>query len=203
MGACFFVTFRLFGSLPREVLKKLKIESENKLKKLSEIPDEKERNYKVFNLRKEYFGKVDGFLENYKKGPHHLRNQVIMDIVINELMRFDNSLYDLLAYSIMSNHVHVLIDTSLQINKTNDSELSEKYVQLDQIMKRIKGPTAVYCNRELGLSGKFWARESYDMYIRNEKMLNNVLKYILNNPVKAGLVEDWEDYRGNYLKPNR
>jgi len=77
----------------------------------------------------------------------------------------------------------------------------ENYVQLDQIMKRIKGPTAVYCNRKLGLSGKFWERESYDMYIRNEKMFNNVLLYILNNPVKAGIVNNWKDYPGNYCKP--
>jgi len=49
-------------------------------------------------------------------------------------------------------------------------------------------------------SGQFWERESYDIYIRNEKMLNNVISYILENPVKAGLVQNWEDYPGNYLK---
>ena len=37
------------------------------------------------------------------------------------------------------------------------------------------------------------------MYIRNEKMLNNVISYTLENPVKAGIVENWEDYSGNYF----
>ena len=30
-------------------------------------------------------------------------------------------------------------------------------------------------------------------------MLNNVISYTLNNPMKAGIVENWEDFRGNYF----
>ena len=67
-------------------------------------------------------------------------------------------------------------------------------------MKRIKGPSAWYANKHLNRPGQFWDRESYDIYIRNEKMLNNVISYILENPVKTKLVERWEDYPGNYLK---
>ena len=69
-----------------------------------------------------------------------------------------------------------------------------------KIMKKIKGPTAMYCNKFLNRSGQFWERESFDMYVRNEKMLNNVISYILQNPVKAGIVKHWEDFNGNYLK---
>ena len=70
---------------------------------------------------------------------------------------------------------------------------------LDKIMKQIKGATAQYCNKFLKRSGQFWERESFDIYIRNEKMLNNVISYTLENPVKAGIVENWEDYSGNYF----
>jgi hypothetical protein len=30
-------------------------------------------------------------------------------------------------------------------------------------------------------------------------MMNNVINYTLENPVKAGLVNDWQDYHGNYF----
>ena len=200
IGACFCVTFRLFGSLPKKVLDKLKSDNEEELMALNEIVDEREKNYKVFNLRKKLFEESDSYLDLCKNGPHHLENDEVKSIIRKELMRFDKHLYDILAFSIMSNHVHILIDTSIQVEKKEQKELNETYIQLDKIMKKIKGPTAIYCNRILGLKGKFWARESFDMYIRNEKMLNNVIKYILNNPVKAGLVNNWQDYAGNYLK---
>lgn len=92
----------------------------------------------------------------------------------------------------MSNHVHLLIDTSIQ---TPDAKIS-----LDKIMKRIKGPTAVYANRILNRRGRFWMLESYDHYIRDDNELSAIYYYILNNPVKAGLVEDWKDWKYTYPK---
>ena len=74
------------------------------------------------------------------------------------------------------------------------------YKQLDEIMKRIKGASARYINKHLNRSGTFWQSESYDIYIRNEKMLNNVISYVLMNPVNARLCDRWEEYAGNYLK---
>ena len=31
---------------------------------------------------------------------------------------------------------------------------------------------------------------------------NRIVAYILNNPVKAGFVRDWQEWPGNYLSPN-
>ena len=67
-------------------------------------------------------------------------------------------------------------------------------------MKRIKAPIARFANTYLNKSGQFWERESFDIYIRDEKMLNKVITYILENPVKAKMVEKWDEYPGNYLK---
>ncbi len=75
----------------------------------------------------------------------------------------------------------------------------ETYTHLNVIMKRIKGPSGKYANKLLGKEGQFWERESYDIYIRNEKMLNNMISYTLDNPVKAGLIGKWGDFPGNYL----
>jgi type I restriction enzyme R subunit len=43
--------------------------------------------------------------------------------------------------------------------------------------------------------GRFWFREYFDRYIRNEPHFANAVRYIHENPVQAGLVdraEDWE-----------
>jgi len=102
----------------------------------------------------------------------------------------------------MSNHVHLLIDTALQVPEDIDEILADdfQFTPLDRIMKRVKGPTAVYANRILDRGGQFWARESFDHYIRNERELTNVISYILMNPVKAGLVKNWEDWAFSFLK---
>lgn len=191
----------MYGSLPKKVLFELQKKYKENLEFLKLEEDGVVKNSKLFDLRKRYFAKLDKVIDQVNDGPHFLRDKRIRLIVEDQLKKLDGELYDLIAYSVMSNHVHIIIDTSIQIDKLSQSEsTSENYVQLDQIMKRIKGPTAVYCNRELNRSGQFWARESWDTYIRSERMFNNVISYILNNPVKAGLVRTWEEYEGNYFR---
>ncbi len=201
VGATFFVTFRLYGSIPKVKLYELKEKYTTAVITLKNIKDKKERNQKLFRLRKEYFANYDRLLDRISAGPTHLSEDSISGIVKKQLHRFDGELYDLICYTIMSNHVHLLISTDVQLNEEMvDMNLLENYVNLDEILKRIKGPSAVYSNRVLGLEGQFWDRENYDVYIRNEKMMDNVISYILNNPVKAGIVETWEKYNGSYYK---
>lgn len=82
----------------------------------------------------------------------------------------------------------------------DDNQIEMRYQPLDIIMKKIKGPSAWYSNKYLNKHGQFWERESFDIYIRNEKMFNNVITYILENPVKAKIVEKWDDFPGNYWR---
>ena len=49
--------------------------------------------------------------------------------------------------------------------------------------------------------GAFWQHESYDHVVRNEKEFERILAYIVNNPVKAGLVADWQDWPYTYMAP--
>jgi putative transposase len=66
-------------------------------------------------------------------------------------------------------------------------------------MRLLKGSTSRLCNKELNRTGKFWHHESYDHYVRDEAELDRIIKYIVNNPVKAGLVNDWKDWKFTYL----
>jgi putative transposase len=201
VGSAFFVTFSLFGSVPKKKLDTLKEKYILRFKKATEIIDAHRRNLEIFTLRKQYLIEYDNILDAINKGPDYLKDNNIRNIITKELFKNDGLLYDLTAYCIMSNHVHILIDTSIQLSEISDDiELEMKYVSLDKIMKKIKGPTAMYCNKLLHRSGQFWERESFDIYIRNEKMFNNVISYILQNPVKAGIVKHWEEYPVSYVK---
>ncbi|MFT6336921.1 MAG: REP element-mobilizing transposase RayT [Halioglobus sp.] len=196
----FFVTFRLEGSIPRIELENWEHEYKQKVIELSRITDEKKRNLALFNHRKISFSAYDSLMEDIDNGPYYLREAKIMNIVKDQLHRFDGELYDLVAYCIMSNHVHLLVDTSQNlVGELLETNIYDNHSELSYILKRIKGPSAKYANQELGLSGRFWNKENYDIYNRNEKMLNKVIGYILDNPVKAGLVSTWENYAGNYL----
>lgn len=201
IGASFFVTFRLYGSIPYAHLGKLKEEYQKKIIEAKCLKDLKAKNSLLFDIRKRYLFQIDQLLHKIVNGPIVLSQKEILDKTKEVLHRFDGEFYDLICYSIMSNHVHILIDTSIQIKEDQYfDEITDKFTTLDQIMKRVKAPIARFANTILNTSGQFWERESYDIYIRNEIMKSNVISYILENPVKAKLVESWKDYSGNYLK---
>ncbi len=62
-------------------------------------------------------------------------------------------------------------------------------------MKSLKGATAREANRLLGRTGEpFWQKESYDHWVRSQREFEKIRAYIESNPVKAGLVQEPEDY---------
>lgn len=102
-------------------------------------------------------------------------------LVENSLLHFDGDRYRLLAWCIMPNHVHVLIETitinglpgSAGIPAGKTSQHSPH--SLSKIIHSWKSFTATEANRILGRTGPFWFREYHDRYIRDEKHLANVL----------------------------
>ncbi len=201
VGASFFVTFRLHGSIPKSELTRLKEKYEAKINQLRKVEDITRRNSMILNTRKAYFAEYDQVLDTLDQGAKHLKDDHIAKIIKEQLHRFDRDLYDLIAYTIMSNHVHILIDTNIQLDYENEDLILEPtYTPLDKIMKRIKGASARYANIALGKTGQFWDRESYDIFIRHNKMLRNVIKYILNNPIKAKIVTNAKDFKWNYFR---
>lgn len=106
----------------------------------------------------------------------------IAAIVQDSIKHYDKIKYKLIAWVVMPNHVHFLI-TPLPL------------VHLDELFHSIKSFTAHEANKILNRTGQFWQHESFDRYIRDSNHFANVIEYIENNPVKAGLCEgrkDWE-----------
>ncbi len=67
-------------------------------------------------------------------------------------------------------------------------------------MHNIKRNSAKLANAALGRSGAFWQHESYDHFARDEAELERIIKYVIYNPVKAGLVDDWTKWKWTYCK---
>lgn len=77
-------------------------------------------------------------------------------------------LYELIAFCIMPNHVHLLI---------------KPLIDLDKLMQKLKGGSAKLINENMGAKGRFWGSDYYDKLIRDEKHFSVVYRYIKNNPL--------------------
>lgn len=117
-----------------------------------------------------------------KTGPMWLRDERIAACVVDTFFRGQGEwkLYDLFAWVILSNHVHLLIQPRCEIA---------------EVTRAIKSYSAREANLILNRSGKpFWQVESYDHWVRDAREFEGIRRYIEWNPVNAGLVnrpEDW------------
>jgi len=98
-------------------------------------------------------------------------------LVLNHVRAGNARFYDLIAAVVMPDHAHVLLRPVNQLD-------------LPRIMKGIKGVSARMLNQRRGTSGALWQDESFDRIIRDQREYGEKLAYMLDNPVKAGLVED-------------
>ena len=106
----FFITFRLAGSLPDHIIQQLKHDRETQIKTLEQKLSHKELANERYKIDKRNFAKFDEWLDNCSDGPQWLLDQDIAQIVANKIHQFDGGRFQLFAYCIMSNHVHLLID---------------------------------------------------------------------------------------------
>jgi len=128
------------------------------------------------------FVRKDKALDCSRAGPFWLRDAGVAGMVEDTLQYGETArgFYSLHAWVIMPNHVHVVF---------------EPRVALPAIMRWLKGRTARLANRILGRTGMpFWQDESYDHWIRSGKELEEIIAYVENNPVNAGLVDCAEQW---------
>jgi putative transposase len=194
LEAIFFVTFRLKGSLPSEVIASLReIRNREKQSLLLLPPDQRNERDDLDERRS--FGRWDSLLDSGRFGPCWLGQKEIAEIIQEAFHYRDGRDFCLYAFSILPTHVHVVIEPCR-------SECHSDLQPLSNIMQSLKRHTARQANLLLGRQGSFWQDESYDHAIGNEDEFERVVRYVLENPVKAGLVSDWEDWKWRYCKFN-
>ena len=93
---------------------------------------------------------------------------------------------EIIAYCIMNNHAHILLQT-------------ENICNLSQYMHRVNTKYAMYFNKKYNRIGYVFRDRYKSEGIYSEDHLYNCIKYIYDNPVKAGLCTKPEDYKySNY-----
>jgi len=203
-GAVFFVTFRLKNSLPIEVIKSLKEEREHTKAILEGFP-ESEREGRNYLEERRYFGRWDSYLDKAEFGPRWLAQPEIAIIVKEALHYRHGKVFDLHAFCIMSNHVHVVFEPLSRSEWHSDQSKADwqsALPDLPKIMQSLKRHTARQANIILDRQDAFWQDESYDHVIRDNEEYIRIVNYVLENPVKAGLVSEWSQWRWTYCKPD-
>ncbi len=184
----FFVTFRMHNSLPLDLLVKLKSEYKNEIYLTKQsIKNSKILKSRLYDLYDDYFRDFDALLDQYAGEFNLTENQNIGNIVKDALFYLDKKEYKLICFTVMPNHVHLII---YRLKKP-----------LFKIMQVLKGYTSREINKILNRKGKFWHTESYDNVIKNRNELAIKIKYVLNNPVKAGLTNHWKNWKYSYCNP--
>ena len=200
-GATIFFTWRLYGSMPKEALERL-AEERKRLERKPHRAGESERQ-RAIRHDKIIFGLADEILDRAKHGPLWLKDPRLAKLVADAFFYHNGQRYDLFAYVVMPNHVHVLLRPK-EIGQPEENKVeqpfqaatSPRYVPICKITQGLKGYTAREANRLLGRTGQpFWQDESYDHWVRDETEFIRIIAYIENNPVKAGLVARPEDWR--------
>jgi len=156
-------------------------------------------------LHREWFKKSEDILHHAEHGPKWMTIPAVAEKIVENLHRLDADAYRLDAFSVMSNHVHsvfkpFITDSEfLTLIRWDGVKPIDRYSGVSRIMHSLKGRTARECNLIVRRTGGFWEHESFYRVIRAGKF-DNTVRYVLNNPVKAGLVDYWEDWRWNYCR---
>ena len=131
--------------------------------------DSKSKFYHVMvqGINKEYIFNTDLNIKKYK------------ELILKKI---DTENIEILAYCIMNNHAHFLI-------------YCERNEQLSKFMQKLNTSYSRFYNKTNNRVGYVFRDRYLSQSILNEKQLYNCVKYIHNNPVKAGIVKNMSDYK--------
>lgn len=167
------VVFHLADSLPRDVL--LRMERE-----LAHLPAYQQQQTKA--------RRIEALLDT-GRGSCLLGHPTCARIMVETLLFADGSRYQLHAWVVMPNHVHVLVRQD-QHHPLSGIVQSWKRHSSREIRRLGYDVNRQAASPHAGI----WQRDYWDRYIRNDRHFSAVEEYIHLNPVKAGLVatpEDW------------
>ncbi len=185
-----FLTWRLKFTLPSHIVLHLKEMKEIHDKQTAPLSEEYGR-LQSYAFHKRVFGYLDKQLDTCRELPDILKQSQFSQIVKESLLYQNGKRYSMHAFCIMPNHVHALI--------TPYSNKNDYKKTLSTITQTWKRHTARQINLLLNRSGSVWSAETYDHLVRSESEFARIVSYILNNPVKANLVNAWEKWTNNWV----
>ncbi len=171
-SATYAVTFRLDDSLPRAVLDAW-LRERQEVTRRAEAAGRPLTDAELRRLRDLHSEQVEKYLDA-GHGACHLKDARAAAIMRDALRHFDGQRYDLIAWCVMPNHVHVVV-------RPRPGE------ELAKITHSWKSFTSNGINKALGRKGTLWQPDSFDHLIRDADDLERSVQYVLDNPRAAGL----------------
>jgi len=170
---------RLNGTLPRSVVSELVAER----KVLIDAGCHDDERWLA--LHRAQFLKIEGVLDAVSKGDDFCLTEPEVAKVLLKSFGWlaDDAGWQIHAATIMPTHVHMVM--------RNNAGRSGELINDIEKFKRFTGRDA---NRILKRSGRFWAREDFDHWCRTPEKVTSAVRYVRENPVKAGLVSQWQDW---------
>jgi putative transposase len=201
-GQVYFVTWSLIDAIPPKALNVYTQQLKNIASNI-QISKEQNENDKILAIlkleyaaaRRKYIKAFDDLL--------HLQTKFIVDLskdentksVLSALNYWNGKQLESYAICVMNNHVHWVF-------RLYEKDESGKSVYLQDILQSVKRFSANQINDNEGRKGSVWQKESWDTTIRDDKHLQRAVEYTINNPVEAGLVTDWKQWKGTVLFEN-
>jgi len=175
-NAAYAITFRLADSLPRQVLADWEAECDEIIERAEQMQRElsQAEQRRVDELHSD---RVDQWLDR-GEGECLLRQPELAEVVAEALRHFDEDRYRLLAWTVMPNHVHVVLRPISGF-------------EVPMIVHSWKSFTAHEINKRLDRNGAVWQVEYFDRLIRDNEELARQVEYAWRNPEVARL-EDWQ-----------
>ena len=116
------------------------------------------------------------------------------DIVLQCCVHDHGKKYRLGIAVVMPDHVHLILTPSTD-------ETRQTVISLVEIMKAVKGASAHAINHRAGNHGAIWQKESFDRVFRSSESVDAKIAYVLDNPVRKGLVQNWCEYKWIWQAP--
>lgn len=218
-GQAYFVTWCLNSAVPKKALERYtkelellrhQLDAESGVESGTAICNRR-RNYsrlqiatpeipntELEKLKKAYYLTRKRYIKAYNDLLDVARNPIIdlskpknREILIQTLLFWEGKKIKNIAFTIMHNHVHWVLEL-LHKDKNRNS------VYLQDVLHSVKRQSARQINIAENREGKLWQKESYDTTIRDERHLYYAIRYTLNNPVNAGLVNNWRKWEGTW-----
>ena len=114
-----------------------------------------------------------------QKRPHFRQTEVVDETLRILAQVSGDHGFGIYAYCFMPDHLHILA-------------VGEEWSSLPRFVRLFKQKSGFAFRRKCGLL--LWQRSYYDHVLRKEELLRDVALYILGNPVRKGLVEEYAMY---------
>ncbi|MCL6103810.1 MAG: hypothetical protein M1292_15215 [Bacteroidetes bacterium] len=154
-------------------------------------PETEKLKQEYYLVRKKYIKAYDDLLDTAKNPAIDLSRRENTEIIIQTLLFWEGKKLQNRAFTIMPNHVHWVFELF-------ERDMEGNPVYLQDILQSVKRFSANQINKLENREGTLWQKESFDTTIRDDKHLYYAIRYTLNNPLKAGLVTDWRNWKGTW-----